>query len=255
MATPYRIGVLALVLTTVAWRAWTVSRWTWHVDDWLYLDGTVDHGFVEYLFQDYNGHVMPAGFLVTWVMAKVAPLDFRLAVALVAIASGALVLLWALALRRLAGERTVLLVPLAVLSLSPLLIRPTIWWASALQALPLQLFLAASVLLVVRAAREPRPGDRWKMACAGAVRPPVLAEGAVAPHPRLCPPRSTPRTAPSGIACGARPHSCRPRCWWPPPNAPLFLWRTAGESANSVEITASAVTGGEGSRVPSRAGW
>ena len=36
-ATPYRRGVLALAVVTALWRAWTVSRWSWQDDDWVYL--------------------------------------------------------------------------------------------------------------------------------------------------------------------------------------------------------------------------
>jgi hypothetical protein len=111
----------------------------------------------EYLFQDYNGHLMPAGFLVSWVVTKLVPLEFWLPVVLVASGATVGVWLWGRALVALAGERLVLLAPLALLALSPLLVRPTIWWASALQVVPLQISLALSVLAVCRLSRT---GDR-----------------------------------------------------------------------------------------------
>ena len=110
-------------------------------------------GLSEYVFQDYNAHLMPGQFLVTWAVTVIDPLDFRWAVALVALGSAAGVLAWACALAAVAGERVALLAPLALIALSPLFLRPTMWWASALQVVPLQICMA---LLVLAAAHHVR---------------------------------------------------------------------------------------------------
>ena len=157
--TAYQLGVGTLCLVVLCWRAWTTSRWTWYADDWLYMADTRSMSFVHYLFQDYNGHLMPAGFLVSWVVTKAAPLDFTLPVVLVAAAAATNTWLWGKALAAVAGERLVLLAPLAVLTLSPLMIRPTIWWASALQVLPLQIALALTVLAAHRLATSSTRAD------------------------------------------------------------------------------------------------
>lgn len=164
VASPYRRGVLAIALLVLVWRAFTVSRWSWQDDDWVYMDGTRTMGLWSYMWQNYNGHLMPAEFLVNWLVTKAAPLDFTVPIALVAVSSAALTILWGLAFERIAGPRLVLLAPVALVSLSPLLLRPTLWWASALQVIPLQVFLAILVLLAVRAARETRAGDGVRLA-------------------------------------------------------------------------------------------
>ena len=148
----YQRAVLALTLVTFVWRAWTTSRWSWYSDDWVYMADTRSMSFGHYLFQDYNGHFMPAGFLVSWMVTKAAPLEFWLPVVLVASAAALNTWLWGRALAAVAGERLLLVLPLGLLVLSPLMIRPTIWWASALQVLPLQISLALVVLAATRLA-------------------------------------------------------------------------------------------------------
>ena len=158
-ATPYRRGVLVLSLVTVLWRAWTVSRWSWQDDDWVYLADAARMPLGDYVLQLYNGHLMPAQFLLTWAITELAPLDFAVPVVLTALTSGLVVLLWGRAFAALGGERVALLAPLALVSLSPLFIRPTLWWASAIQVLPLQACLAWGVLVAARMARQPTRRD------------------------------------------------------------------------------------------------
>lgn len=153
----YRVGVVVLCVLACAWRGWTTARWSWYADDWLYLADTRTMSFGHYLVQDYNGHLMPAGFLVSWVATKLAPLELWVPVVVVASGAALSVWLWGRALVAVAGERLLLLAPLALLAFSPLTIRPTIWWASALQALPMQISLA---LVVLAAARLSASGSR-----------------------------------------------------------------------------------------------
>jgi hypothetical protein len=161
VASPYRRGVLALALVALLWRAWTVSRWTWQDDDWLYLADAHSMGWWEYLFQDYNAHLMPAQFLLTKIITLVDPLDFTSAVVLVSLGSAGMVLAWGRALAEIAGERVALLAPLSMITLTPLLLRPTMWWASALQVVPLQISMALLVLAAAQQARRPNRRTTW----------------------------------------------------------------------------------------------
>ena len=146
----FRVGLLTLVVVTAAWRWWTISHWSWFADDWIYLETVEDQGFWSYVFQGYNSHLMPGQFLTTWLITKGAPLDFGwAALVLTAFAVGSVVA-WAAAFREMFGERVQLLFPLALLALSPLVLMPTVWWASSLQVLPLQLSMGASVLFTAR---------------------------------------------------------------------------------------------------------
>ena len=147
LATPYRRAVTGLVVVTLLWRAWTVARWTWQDDDWLFIERSASMPLLTYLTQDYNSHVMPGGLLVTKLMVEISPLNFWLAVTMVSATCAASVALWGMAFERLTGGRLVALLPLAVIALSPVMLRPMMWWASAVTALPLQVSLAVMVLL------------------------------------------------------------------------------------------------------------
>lgn len=121
----------------------------------MYLANASSMPLVEYALQMYNGHLMPGEFLVMWIITAIAPLDYTVPLALTAVFSALVVGIWGRALSHIAGERRWLLVPLVLISLSPLLIRPTIWWASALQVLPMQACLAWGVLVAARMATRP----------------------------------------------------------------------------------------------------
>ncbi|OHT83401.1 hypothetical protein BKG68_18200 [Mycobacteroides saopaulense] len=105
----------------------------------------------SYLFDDHDGHVMPAAFLLAGAITKLAPLNwFWPALSLVilqALASLALLrALWAIL-----GWRPVLLVPLTFALFTPLAIPGFTWWAAALNSLPMLTatcwFVADAVLL------------------------------------------------------------------------------------------------------------
>ncbi len=167
VATPYRRGVLVLAFVTLVWRAWVASRWTWQErDDWVYLSNAATMPFLDYVFQIYNGHLMPAEFFVNWLVTAWAPLNYSLPLVLIAVGSAGVVWQWGRALAAVADEHRWLLLPLALLAASPLMIRPVIWWASALQVLPLQFCMASVVLFAGRMAVEPDRRDRAKLAVA-----------------------------------------------------------------------------------------
>lgn len=156
-------------MVTLLWRGWTISRWTWQDDDWVYLADAASMPLGDYMLQMYNGHLMPGEFLIMWVITYLAPLNFTVPLTITAVASALIVLLWGRALATVAGESTWVLMPLALLSLSPLLIRPTMWWASALQVLPLQACLAWGVLVAARMATRPTRRDTAELLAALAV--------------------------------------------------------------------------------------
>jgi hypothetical protein len=156
----FRVGLLILVVATALWRWWTISHWSWFADDWIYLYETQEQGFLPYVFQGYNSHLMPGQFLLTWLITAWQPLSFGLAaLVLAAFAVGSL-LAWAVALREIFGEKVQLLLPLLLIALSPLLLMPTVWFASGVQVLPLQLFMGLSILFLARyVLRGHRRGD------------------------------------------------------------------------------------------------
>jgi len=106
-----------------------------------------------YLFDDHDGHVMPAAFLIAGVLIRLAPLDWTgPAISLVV-----LQLLASLALLRalyvILGWRRVLLIPLTFALFTPLAVPGFAWWAAALNSLPMLAALAwvcGDAILLVR---------------------------------------------------------------------------------------------------------
>lgn len=112
----------------------------------------------SYLFDDHDGHVMPAAFLVSGAITRLAPFSWvwpaASLVVLQALASLALLrALWVIL-----GWRPVLLVPLTFALFTPLAVPGFAWWAAGLNTLPMQAALAwvcADAILLVRT-RQPR---------------------------------------------------------------------------------------------------
>lgn len=147
---PFRVGVLVLILVSTFWRTWTLSRWSWYQDDWLYITRSQETGLLHFLFQNYNGHLMPGDFLLVWAITRLAPLDYTLAAGFVVICSTACTVVWAATLGTIFGERLRFLIPLVILSLSPILLPISIWWAAAIQVYPLQLAMGLAILFHAR---------------------------------------------------------------------------------------------------------
>lgn len=147
---PYTWGVVVISVVGLLVRVWLGLQFTWLADDWTYVvrDNTLP--LPRFLLESYNGHVGPGQFLLVWVVAKLAPLSFGAATAVSALMGAGGVLLWGLAFRRIFGPRLLLLVPLALLAFSPLSLWAGLWWASAVQAGPLQISTAGMVLFAAR---------------------------------------------------------------------------------------------------------
>lgn len=136
-------GLLSAVVTI--WHAVVLLRGYFWQDDFLYVYRAATMPFVDYLFQSYNGHLMPGQFLLVWLVTKWAPLNWVMAVLpLVALQVLAYVLFWRL-LIRLFGYRLEVLLPFAVFVTSPLIFVSSSWWAYALQVVPFQVALAGAL--------------------------------------------------------------------------------------------------------------
>ena len=111
----------------------------------------------SYLFDDHDGHVMPAAFLVAGGITRLAPLNWiGPAISLVV-----LQLVASLALLRalyvILGWRPVLLLPLTFALFTPLGVPGFAWWAAALNSLPMLAALAwvcADAILLVRTGNQ-----------------------------------------------------------------------------------------------------
>jgi len=128
-------------------------------DDLILVGRAGTHGLLSpsFLFDDHDGHVMPAAFLVAGAITRLAPLNW----AGPAISLVVLQLLASLALLRalhvILGWRPVLLVPLTFALFTPLGVPGFAWWAAALNAVPMLTALAwvcADALLLVRTGNQ-----------------------------------------------------------------------------------------------------
>lgn len=115
--------------------------------------GTQDLLSPSYLFDDHDGHVMPAAFLVAGVITRLAPLVW----AWPAVSLVMLQLLVSLAVLRvlylILGWRPILLIPLCFALFTPLGVPGFAWWAAALNSLPMLAAMAwvcADAILLVR---------------------------------------------------------------------------------------------------------
>ncbi|MGH3877515.1 MAG: hypothetical protein ACRDSK_10830 [Actinophytocola sp.] len=114
---------------------------------------------LEFLFQDYSGHLQPGAFLLTWLVTAVAPLNHTIAVLpVLAMHAVTLWLCWRVMVR-LFGAQWALLVPFAVFAASPVILFPTLWWAYAMQLFPLLLAMFAALHSHLRYLDDGRVGQ------------------------------------------------------------------------------------------------
>jgi hypothetical protein len=149
------LTAIALIAVQLVIRAILAFKGYFYWDDLILVGraGTQNIFSPSYLFDDHDGHVMPAAFLVAGVITHLAPLNWVVP----AISLIILQLLASLALLRalhvILGWRPVLLIPLVFALFTPLGIPGFAWWAAALNSLPMLAAMAwvcADAILLVR---------------------------------------------------------------------------------------------------------
>jgi hypothetical protein len=156
-----RIAVAAatLIMVQLGIRAVLAFGGYFYWDDLILIGKAGTHNLLSpsYLFDDHDGHVMPAAFLVAGAIIRLAPLNWTWpAVSLVV-----LQLLASLALLRalyvILGWRPVILIPLTFALFTPLAVPGFAWWAAALNSLPMLAALSwvcADAILLVRTGNQ-----------------------------------------------------------------------------------------------------
>jgi hypothetical protein len=149
------LAAAALIILQLAVRAVLAFGGYFYWDDLILVGKAGTEGLLSppYLFDDHDGHVMPAAFLIAGVVTRLAPLNWTWP----AVSLLALQLLASLALLRtlyvLLGWRWVLLIPLTFALFTPLAVPGFAWWAAALNSLPMLAALAwvcGDAVLLVR---------------------------------------------------------------------------------------------------------
>src|SRR6201996_6249982 len=153
---PYIVALaVALIAVQLGIRAVLAFGGYFYWDDLILIGKAGTHNLLSpaYLFDDHDGHVMPAAFLVAGAITRLAPLDWTWP----AISLVVLQLLASLALLRtlhvILGWRPVILVPLTFALFTPLGVPGFAWWAAALNSLPMLAALSwvcADAIMLVR---------------------------------------------------------------------------------------------------------
>ncbi len=153
------LTAIILIAVQLVIRAVLAFKGYFYWDDLILIGraGTQNIFSPAYLFDDHDGHVMPAAFLVAGIITHLAPLNW----AVPAISLIVLQLLASLALLRalhvILGWRPVLLIPLVFALFTPLGIPGFAWWAAALNSLPMLAAMAwacADAILLVRTGNQ-----------------------------------------------------------------------------------------------------
>jgi hypothetical protein len=153
-----------LIAAVVAWRTWASLLWSFQRDDWVWVAEAARKQFLPYVTWVYHGHLQPAQFAIIWVVTRLSPLNYPLAMAPVLILTAVSgVLMWRF-LGALFGERSSNLIPLAVFMLCPLTLPSALWLTTALGIVPLQLFIVATLYAVLTYVRR-RSTARLAVVC------------------------------------------------------------------------------------------
>jgi hypothetical protein len=144
---PVSAVALAVAVVPFLVHAWATLGGYFGQDDFIltYRAAQASPFDLEFLFQDYSGHLQPGAFLLAWLVTAVAPLNHAVAVLpLLAMHAVTLWLCWRV-LVRLFGRRWAIVPPFAVFAASPLILFPTLWWAYGMQLFPLLLAMFAAL--------------------------------------------------------------------------------------------------------------
>ena len=153
------LTAVALIALQLVLRAVLAFQGYFYWDDLILTGRAGTQGLLSpsYLFDDHDGHVMPAAFLIAGGITRLAPLNWLgpalSLIVLQLVASLALLR----ALRVILGWRPVLLAPLAFALFTPLGVPAYAWWAAALNSLPMIAALAwvcADAILLVRTGNQ-----------------------------------------------------------------------------------------------------
>lgn len=138
------LGVVATLIgvVQVGWHGWALLGGFFIQDDFLFVARAHTEPLSPgYLLHEHNGHLMPGQFLLVWIVTRLAPLSWPVAIAPIVLMEALSAVLLYLALVRLFGRRWGILVPYVVVLCSPLVFVASMWWAVALQLIPFQLTL------------------------------------------------------------------------------------------------------------------
>ena len=136
------VGALALIVVHLTYRAWATYGGWLHIDDFNFISRMFHDGLSPSVAaRSYYGHVMPAAMYLSWLNQAVAPWNFLLPATEMVVLQGLCDLGMLYLLRTMFGLRPGILPPLAIFLASVISLEASIWWAAAVNLLPLQIGL------------------------------------------------------------------------------------------------------------------
>lgn len=134
---PVLLTAAVLIAAFLAFRGWLLTHAWFQYDDFLWIQDAIDTELTPgYLMEAHVGHLMPAGFLLTWINAQLGPLDFVYpAVELWVFQAVAAVGGYRL-LRHMFGERWGIIPPLVIMLFTSITLPGGTWWAAGINQLP-----------------------------------------------------------------------------------------------------------------------
>ena len=151
------VAAVTLIAIELWWNAALLGHSYFRQDDYYTFDHALASGFTwKYLLHVAAGHMVPLGFAIAWVLARVSLYNWALTsvVVLAFLVAACFALLRML--RTLFGNRPAILLPLVVYLFSPLSLAAVAWWSEAIETLPLELAIFMAVDAHVRYLRGGR---------------------------------------------------------------------------------------------------
>ncbi len=156
-----------LVLAQLALRAWALYPSWFYLDDYLLLLRAQQGPGLDVLLAPHNGHLMPAGRLLAWLVLSSGTLNWGLVATttLLLQAAADVAAVWMLV--TLFGRRWGVLAPLGLYLFGTLTLPALMWWAASLNQLPMQTAFFVAVAAWVHHLRGGR--RRWLLTTVVAV--------------------------------------------------------------------------------------
>lgn len=154
--------VVVLIGAQLALRGWALFNSWFYWDDFILLiDAAENPPSLQFLFSPHDSQLMPAGRLAAWIVGESGTYNWPVAAGIiVGLQLLASVACWWM-LRELFGARPAAVLLLAAYLFSPMTLAAFMWWAAAINAVPLQLAFFLAVGFYVR---HLRTGSRRDLA-------------------------------------------------------------------------------------------
>lgn len=159
-------AAVVLVVAQLTLRAWATYGGWFYGDDLKFLsEAATEPLTLEYLFTRHQQQLMPAGLLLAWLVGQGPVFSWTLAATSIIVMQALASIACVVMLFVLFGRRPAVLLPLALYLFSPLTLGAFMWWAAALNQLPLQ--VAAFGILTTHVLYLRTSHRRWAAVSAG----------------------------------------------------------------------------------------